>query len=43
MKFKFVEIEELLNEKTVDLLFISETKIDSSFRTIKGIRTDILY
>jgi hypothetical protein len=27
-----VEIEELLNEKTVDLLFISETKIDSSFR-----------
>ena len=32
MKFKFVEIEELLNEKTVDLLFISETKIDSSFR-----------
>jgi exonuclease III len=30
-KFKFVEIEELLNEKTVDLLFISETKIDSSF------------
>jgi hypothetical protein len=27
MKFKFVEIEELLNEKTVDLLFISETKI----------------
>jgi hypothetical protein len=31
MKFKFVEIEELLNEKTVDLLFISETKIDSSF------------
>jgi hypothetical protein len=23
--------EELLNEKTVDLLFISETKIDSSF------------
>ena len=32
MKFKFVEIEELLNEKTVDLLFISETKIDSTFR-----------
>jgi hypothetical protein len=32
MKFKFVEIEELLNEKTVDLLFISETKINSSFR-----------
>jgi hypothetical protein len=27
-----VEIEELLNEKTVDLLFISETKIYSSFR-----------
>ena len=32
MKFKFVGIEELLNEKTVDVLFISETKIDSSFR-----------
>ena len=32
MIFKFVEIEELLNEKTVDLLFTSETKIDSSFR-----------
>ena len=32
MKFKFVEIEELLIEKILDLLFISETKIDSSFR-----------
>ena len=32
VKFKFVEIEELLNEKTVDLLLISETKIDASFR-----------
>jgi hypothetical protein len=29
MKFKFVEIEELLNEKTVDVLFISETKIEN--------------
>ena len=27
MKFKFVEIEELLNEKTVDLLFILKLKL----------------
>ena len=27
MKFKFVEIEELLNEKTVDLLFFLKLKL----------------
>ena len=31
LKSKYDEIYELLNEKLVDLLFISETKIDSSF------------
>ena len=32
VKTKFDEIHELLNEKIVDLLFISETKLDSSYR-----------
>ena len=32
LKSKFDEIYELLNEKLVDFLFISEAKIDSSFR-----------
>ena len=32
LKSKFVEIEELLHDKIVDLLFISETKLDATFR-----------
>ena len=32
LKSKFMEIYELLNDKIVDLLFISETKLDGSFR-----------
>ena len=32
LKTKFDEIHGLLNEKIVDLLFISETKLDSSYR-----------
>ena len=32
LKSKFMEIYELLNDKIVDLLFISETKLDISFR-----------
>lgn len=31
LKFKFVEIHEVLSDKIVDILFISETKIDSSY------------
>ena len=33
MKFKFVEIEELLNEKTVDLLFFLQLKLISLSET----------
>ena len=32
LKTKFEEIHELLNEKIVDLLFISETKLDTTYR-----------
>lgn len=32
LKSKFVEIHELLNDKIVDLFFLSETKLDSTFR-----------
>ena len=32
LKSKFIEIHELLANKVVDLLFISETKLDSSYR-----------
>ena len=32
LKSKFVEIHELLNDKIVDLFFISETKLDPTFR-----------
>lgn len=32
LKSKFVEIHELLNDKIVDLFFVSETKLDSTFR-----------
>lgn len=31
IRFKFTYIKELLINNTVDLLFLSETKIDSSF------------
>ena len=31
-KFDEIHVHELLNEKIVDLLFISETKLDSSYR-----------
>ena len=32
LKSKFVEIHELLNDKIVDLFFLSETKLNSTFR-----------
>jgi hypothetical protein len=32
LKSKFVEIHQLLNDKIVDLFFLSETKLDSTFR-----------
>ena len=32
LKSKFDEIQDVLNETIVDLLFISETKLDSSYR-----------
>ena len=32
LKTKFEEIHELLNKKIVDLLFISDTKLDTTYR-----------
>jgi exonuclease III len=36
LRYKFDEIKEVLTDNIVDLLIISETKLDESFRSDKG-------